>query len=237
VGDSWEEGADCPWVTWSGEDLDWVPAPARLYLRGVGRRYLSEWPFNEAHDKLLREYEPARRYRLGLFLPCAYGKPYSQSYIHYLIRTVTAPYVRSGLAHEIILTNAGVVPRELDEHWPYTAYDWNPHMETPEVRACYRRTLKRRILDYLNAFSDYYEGFAAYLRWDSDSWAALQDAAAEAGITVRNLAPASVPPEEIEEASLGLPEYAQDPDLLLVTPTALEMLRRALEEELGRPRY
>ena len=208
-------------------------APTRVYLRGVGRRYLSEWPFNEAHEKILREYRPARHYRLGLFIPCAYGKPYSQSYIHYLFRRTLAPYIREGLVHEIILTNAGVVPRELDEYWPYTAYDWNPHMETEEIRACYRRVLKKRITDYLTAFSGYYDEFAAYMRHDSDSWAALREAARELGLEIINLAPPSVDPRELEEAGLGLPEYMQDPDLLLVTKTALERLDEGLRRLLG----
>ncbi len=199
----------------------------------MGRRFLSEWPFNEAHERLLSEYRPRRRYRLGLFVPCSYGKPYSQSYIHYLFRRVLAPYIRRGVLHEIILTNAGVVPRELDEYWPYTAYDWNPHMETREVRECYVDVLRSRILDYLRAFQGYYEGFAAYLRWDSDSWRALQAAAREAGVEVENLAPKRVPERELTRAGLGLPEYMQDPDLLLVTETALEKLRRGLEERLG----
>ncbi len=226
MGDSGESG--CPWVVWDGGELDWVRAPARLYLRGVGRRYLSEWPFSEAHDLVVRKYRPPKRFRLGLFIPCSYGKPYSQSYIHYLIRRAIAPWLRSGLVHEIILTNAGVVPRELDEMWPYTAYDWNPLRETPAVRECYRRVLRSRILDYLEAHGGYYERFAAYLRWDSDSWAALRQAAGERGLEIPNLAPESVPGEELAEAGLGL-GYEEDPDLLLVTPTALSRLRRGLE--------
>jgi hypothetical protein len=230
VGDSGEAG--CPWVVWDGRELDWVDAPARLYLRGVGRRYLSEWPFTEAHSLVISKYKPPRRFRLGLFIPCSYGKPYSQSYIHYLIRRAIAPWLRSGLIHEIILTNAGVVPRELDEYWPYTAYDWNPLMETPEVKRCYRAVLKSRILDYLRIHGSSYERFAAYLRWDSDSWAALREAASEAGLEVPNLAPRSVPAREVEEAGLGL-GYDDDPDIVLVTPTALDSLRRSLAGILG----
>ena len=234
MGDSGQDRG-CPWQVWGGEELDWVPTQARLYLRGVGRRYLTEWPFNEAYERLLRDYRPRRRYRLLLFIPCSYGKPYSQSYIHYLMRTATAPYIKRGLLHEVIVTNAGVVPRELDEYWPFTAYDWNPHMETPEVRECYRSVLADRIHGYLERFIDYYEMVAAYLRWDSDSWAALREAARRVGLEVENIAPRSVSRREIEEAGLGLPEYMQDPDLALVTRTALEKLRRRLEELLGEP--
>ncbi len=225
--------AGCPRVVWDGSELDWVePRGLRLYLRGVGRDFLEGWPFDAGFRRVLEEYRPRRVFRLGLFVPCAYGKPYSQSYIHYLFRRAIAPYLRRGLVHEIILTNAGVVPRELDEYWPYSAYDWNPMFETPEVRECYRRVLAERVRGYIERFRDYYERFAAYLRWDSDSWAALRDAAEDLGLEIANLAPRSVPREEVEEAGLGL-GYEEDPDIVLVTRTALESLRRGLESLLG----
>ena len=230
-----EEAKYCPRVVWDGSELDWVrPRGARLYLRGVGWDFLAEWPFSEAHENVIRYYRPAKRYRVGLFIPCAYGKPYSQSYIHYLIRREIAPLLRRGLVHEIILTNAGVVPRELDEYWPYAAYDWNPLRETGEIRECYRRVLRERIMDYINRFRDYYDRFAAYLRHDSDSWFALREAARSLGVPIRNLAPETVPREEVEEAGLGL-GYDEDPDIVLVTPSALRSLRRGLEELIAGP--
>ncbi len=228
-----EQQGSCPRVIWDGSELDWVPPRnGRLYLRGVGWKYLAEWPFDEAHRRLIESYRPSKRYRLGLFIPCAYGKPYSQSYIHYLIRRAIRDYVKSGVLHEIILTNAGVVPRELDEHWPYTAYDWNPLKETPEIKECYKSVLKQRIIDYLAKNKDYYDKFAAYLRWDSDSWAALSEASNELGLEIPNLAARNVPRVELEEASLGL-SYIEDPDLLLVTPTSLTGLVDWLRTRLG----
>jgi len=235
VGHSREEGLECPRVVWDGSELDWAkPRQGRLYLRGVGLDYLVNDAFEEGFRRLLSDYKPKRRYRLGLFIPCSYGKPYSQSYIHYLMRRAIAPWLREGLVHEIILTNAGIVPRELDEYWPYVAYDWNPAKETEEVRKCYRRVLASRIEGYLKAFRGYYGAFAAFLRWESDSWAALKAAASRLGLEVPNLAPRSVPAEEVREAGLGL-GYDEDPDIVLVTPTALQALRRGLENLLGAP--
>jgi hypothetical protein len=231
--DNREIQGSCPRVVWDGSELDWVPPrKERIYLRGVGWKYLAEWPFDEAHRRLLESYKPGRKYRLGLFIPCAYGKPYSQSYIHYLIRRAIKDYIKSGVLHEIILTNAGVVPRELDEYWPYTAYDWNPLKETPEIRECYKNVLKNRILDYLTKNKDYYMMFAAYLRWDSDSWAALREVAEELDMDIPNLAAKTVPRIELEEASLGL-GYIEDPDLILVTPTSLSGLTDWLRTRLG----
>ncbi len=229
-----EEARYCPRIVWDGSEYDWVePRKGRIYLRGVGWDFLAEWPFTEAHRRVIENYRPHRRYKLGLFIPCAYGKPYSQSYIHYMIRRAIAPYIRRGLIHEIILTNAGVVPRELDEYWPYVAYDWNPLRETPEIRKCYTFVLKRRIIDYIKRFREYYEGFAAYLRWNSDSWRALEEASRSLGIQIENLAPHSVSKVELEEAGLGL-GYDEDPDIILITETALNGLKKWLEEKLDR---
>ncbi|MEB3774793.1 MAG: DUF5591 domain-containing protein [Desulfurococcales archaeon] len=234
MGDSREAG-ECPEVVWSGDELDWVkPRGAREYLRGVGYRYLRGYPFDDGYERLLREYRPSRRYKLALILPCSYGKPYSQSYIHYLIRSRIAGYIKKGVVHEVIVTNAGVVPRELDEHWPYTAYDWNPGHETQAIRECYRRVLAERLRGYMEKYSSYYERWAAYLRWDSDSWKAVVDASRSLGIEIVNLAPRSVPWGEVEEAGLGL-GYDSDPDIILVTRTGLGALASGLEELLGAP--
>jgi len=232
VDDRGEKGI-CPRIVWSGNEFDWVnPRGERLYLRGVGWKYLAEWPFTEAHQKLLANYKPRKHYKIGLFIPCSYGKPYSQSYIHYFIRKIIANYIRQGLLHEIILTNAGVVPRELDEYWPYTAYDWNPLKETPEIKECYKLVLKQRTKGYIEKFREYYDRYAAYLRWNSDSWNALRELSEEQGLTIPNLAAKNIPSRELEELDLEL-GYKLDPDLELITPTSLKNLAKGLRSILG----
>ncbi len=214
-------------VVWDGRELDWVePRGCREYLRGVGMKYLVNPIFEEAFRRILEAYKPRRRYAIGLILPCSYGKPYSQSYIHYLIRRAIGDLVAEGLVHEIIVTNAGVVPRELDEYWPYCAYDWNPAYETPEIKEAYTRVLAERLTRYITRFRDYYKAFAAYLRWDSESWQAVQQASKRLGIIIPNLAPEQVPEQELSEASIN--GLYKDQDLVLVTPTATRTLRTRL---------
>ncbi len=219
-------------VVWSGEELDWVhTAPERrLYFRGVGLNYLVNKAFEEGFRKLIREYSPSRKYALGLIIPCSYGKPYSQSFIHYFIRRAIREYLVSREIHEVIVTNAGVVPRELDEFWPYCAYDWNPMHETPEAKECYVEVLSDRLAQYLRKNMRYYEGLAAFLRWSSDSWRAVEEVSKALGVEIPNLAPKDIPSSEVTEVSLeGL---YQDPDLELITPTALEFLRSGVEKIL-----
>ncbi len=219
-------------VIWDGNNLDWVkPRECREYLRGVGLKYLLNEYFEEGFKKLLREYRPRKHYPVGLIMPCSYGKPYSNSYIHYIIRKSIADLIRQGKIHEIIVTNAGVIPRELDEYWPYVAYDWNPVYETPEIKEWYTRVLEKRLKKYISTFRSYYDRFAAYLRWNSDSWKAVEKVSQELGIDIPNLVPKTVSREEIIEASLnGLYE---DEDIVLITEVSLKSLREKLVKLLG----
>ncbi len=231
MGDRGKELKDLE-VVWDGNNLDWIkPKECREYLRGVGLKYLLNEYFEEGFKKLLREYRPQRHYPVGLIMPCSYGKPYSNSYIHYIIRKSIVDLLRQGKIHEIIVTNAGVVPRELDEYWPYVAYDWNPIYETPEIKEWYTRVLEKRLKEYISTFRSYYDRFVAYLRWNSDSWKAVEKVSQELGIEIPNLAPKTVPREEIIEASLnGLYE---DEDIVLITETSLKSLREKLVKLLG----
>ena len=220
-------------IIWSGDELDWViPEGCREYFRGVGLKYLIGQPFLKGFKKLLDEYSPRRNYELCLIMPCSYGKPYSQSYIHYLIRSAIKEYLAKGLIHEVIVTNAGVVPRELDEMWPYIAYDWNPTHETEEIKECYIKVLSCRLLKYLRKNLRYYHRLAAYLRWDSESWRSVELVSRDLGINIPNLAPKYVPEAEIHEVSLE--ELYNDEDLILVTPTSLKALRSGLEKILNK---
>ncbi len=223
--------SECPGVpdvVWEGSQLDWVKGGVRLYFRGVGLRYLINDAFEEGWRKLVNEYVPPKeRYDLCLILPCAYGKPYSQSFIHYAIRSAIREYILAGRIHEVIVTNAGVVPRDIDEYWPYCAYDWNPRYETKEIKECYTKVLARRLEAYLRRHGWRYSKIAAYLRWDSDSWKAVKVVAGNLGLSIPNLAPKSVPDEELREVSLnGLYE---DPDLVLITRSALKTLRDGIK--------
>lgn len=216
-------------VIWDGKNLDWVdPGDCRAYLRGVGLRYLVGKEFEEGFEKLLREYRPQKWYPVGLIIPCSYGKPYSQSFIHYLLRRTIYEFITGGDIHEIIVTNAGVVPRELDEYWPYTAYDWNPVYETPEIKEIYTQVLAERLKKYIMAYHSYYGCFAAYLRWDSDSWRAVQIVADELGVNIPNLTPKQVSEAELRELSLG--GLYKDPDMVLVTPSSMAHLANKLRD-------
>ncbi len=216
-------------IIWDGKELDWVdPGECREYLRGVGLRYLTNKCFEEGFKKIIASYKPKKKFIVGLIIPCSYGKPYSQSFIHYFIRKAIVDFIVNGHVHEIIVTNAGVVPRELEEYWPYCSYDWNPKYETKEIKELYTKVLAERLKTYVEAFRNYYKCFAAYLRWDSDSWRAVEVVSKELGMEIPNLAPENVPREELIEVSLrGLYD---DPDMVLITPSSTLKLRNELSK-------
>ena len=209
------------WVVCDGRNLVWS-GDGREYLRGVGVKYLLHPAFVEGFEKILTLYRPARKYRLCLVLPCSYAKPYSHSFIHYHIIKALRESGHYNEIHQVIVTNAGVVPRELEEYYPYIAYDWNPRYETPQIKERYVEVLSYRLRKYIEKFREFYEKFACFLRHDSDSYRAVREVEKALGIEIPNLAPEEVPREEVEEVSLHGVYY--DPDLALITPTALKSL-------------
>ncbi|MCP8305170.1 MAG: DUF5591 domain-containing protein [archaeon] len=214
---------------WDGKELIWA-GDGKTFLRGVGESFLTHPFFEEAYKKILSDYKPRTHYSLCLLLPCSYGKPYSQSYIHYMIikslRNLEERYDR---AHQVILTNAGVVPRELEEHYPFCCYDWNPRFEEPYIKDIYVKVLFKRLKGYILKFRGYYEGFACYLRWDSESYKAVKMVEVDLGLKIPNfsLRPNDIPKSEVEDVC-NIHHYEED--LVLITPKNLRNLVQRVEE-------
>lgn len=216
-------------VLWDGAELIWA-GNGKTFLRGVGVKFLNHPFFVEAFNRLLDEYAPRKKYKIGLFLVCAYGKPYSQSYIHYeIIRHLKMLKGKYDAVHQIVITNAGIVPRELEEYYPFCCYDWNPKYENDEIKQLYSEVLAERIIKYIQKFQSFYEKFACYLRWDSDSYKAIKQAEEKLKMKISNLSlrPELIPNYQIESASLGVYDYEED--LVLITPKNLAYLIRKLK--------
>ncbi|MGQ9469115.1 MAG: DUF5591 domain-containing protein [Nitrososphaerales archaeon] len=209
---------------WDGKELIWA-GNGKTFLRGVGEDFLTHPFFEEAYSKILSIYKPKTHYKLCLFLPCSYGKPYSQSYIHYMIikslRRLKSDYEK---IHQIVLTNAGIVPRELEEHYPFCCYDWNPKFENPEIKDRYAEVLFKRLKGYILKFNDYYDKFACYLRWNSDTYRAIKRVERDLDLKIPNfsLNSISINKSEIDEISYRIYDY--EDDLILITSKNLQNL-------------
>jgi archaeosine synthase alpha-subunit len=161
------------------------PDDVRESLEGVGEWYLTHPHFEVWQDYLLRWYAPPEG-RVLLFLPCANKKPYSKSMTHAnIIRSLEE--VGRGRFHEVMLSNAGVIPREFEERYPFESYDWDERKETPAIKKRYMEVTAQRIGDYLRVHGSRYVKVACYLKYDSESYLALKGVALKMGIPLRNL--------------------------------------------------
>lgn len=216
-------------ILWDGTELIWA-GNGKTFLRGVGIKFLLHTAFNEAFKRLLQEYRPSKKYAVGLFLVCSYGKPYSQSYIHYkIISQLKTLKWKYNCIHQIIVTNAGVVPRELEEYYPFCCYDWNPKYENKEIKQLYSEVLSKKITKYIQRFQTFYRKFACYLRWDSDSYKSIKMVEKELNIKIPNLSMPSekIPNYQLKKISLGV--YDHEEDLILITPKNLAYLSKRLK--------
>ncbi|MFH1789367.1 MAG: DUF5591 domain-containing protein [Candidatus Altiarchaeota archaeon] len=174
---------DNPRVEFDAETFRFTPRfPARLRgnLAGVGEEYLTHPYFEVWQDWLTRWYAPPQNKKTLLFLPCAYKKPYSESETHQaIIKALEKTGMRAGI-HEVMLSNAGVIPREFEDEYPFNAYDWNEKLETPEIKERYIQVTEDRIRKYVTAHEKHYNKILCYLKYDSESYNALEKAAPEA---------------------------------------------------------
>ncbi len=135
-----------------------------LYLRGVGKSYLERNEFDKWFRYFTTEYSPPPNKEFVLFIPCAWGKPYSQSYIHYFIIKELQKIKEYDRIHQVIISNAGIIPREFEGEWPFMSYDWNPLQETKKIKEMYLNTAKRRVLRYLKKHQNKYKHIFLYFR-------------------------------------------------------------------------
>jgi len=163
------------------------PPELREDLSGVGEGYLTHPHFEVWQDYILRWYEVPRDKEIILFLPCSHRKPYSISETHRkIIKRLNELNLRKKI-HEIMLSNAGLVPREFENLYPFNAYDWDEKLETEEIKKRYIEVTSKRIENYLKAHGHRYKGILCFLKYDSESYNALKIACDKLNLEFRNL--------------------------------------------------
>jgi hypothetical protein len=183
-----EKWRNDPRVEFDAETFRFTPkfSPAlQEKLAGVGEEYLTHPHFEVWQDYLLRWYERPKEKDTIIFLPCSHKKPYSESETH---RGIIAKLEEAGLrgrVHEVMLSNAGVIPREFENMYPFNAYDWDESLETEEIKARYIQVTARRIKKYLSAQK--YGRILCFLKYSSESYKALSEACSALHLELRNL--------------------------------------------------
>lgn len=181
---------DNPKIELDAETFRFVPKfPKDLKenLWGVGEKYMTHPHFEVWQDYLLRWYVPPTEKDILLFLPCTYKKPYSSSETHKRIGERLRRLKDYGRIHQVMISNAGVVPREFESSYPFDSYDWNEKDETGEIRKRFIQVTAERIKKYLNAHRTNYEMIYCFLKYDSDSYKALEEACQTLDIKFSNL--------------------------------------------------
>lgn len=181
-------------------------------INGVGLNQLIHPHFEKWFDYIINEYEKPEKNNV-IFLPCAAIKPYNNSPLHKKINEVLSKYENN--LHKIVISNAGIIPYEFIEYYPFESYDWNPAFEDNISKELYYNTTLVRLRLFLKTHK--YREYFSYLNPDSLSFKALKNACKTFNYNLHH-------PETIK-----LDYKRKDPDLLLIHPKNLDNLDNLLK--------
>jgi predicted RNA-binding protein len=182
-------------------------------INGVGEEQLLHPHFEKWHKWIIKEYRPPPN-KIAVFVACAAIKPYYNSPIHKAFNKILNQFQ----THKIVISNAGIIPYEFADCYPFNCYDWNPAYETAGIKERYREVTKQRLRNYLRVHYGSYAAFIAYLDPNSESLKVLKEVSEKRKIDLRVV--------EIEDMCLP---PTSDQDLVLAYPKNLERLKSILE--------
>ena len=207
-----KDGDDMTETTFADKDY--------IGINGVGINQLTHPHFEEWFKYIITEYEPPKPPKICIFIPCSVTKPYFNSPIHKVINKIIDQYDN---VHKIVISNAGIIPYEFSDYYPFNSYDWNPQFETEEIKKMYIELTINRLTDFFNKHSTKYIGFINYFRSDAEELIALKIASE---ITKTDIIHIDV---NIKNCDNKLSE-SSDPDLVLTIEYNLDKLKYTLEK-------
>jgi predicted RNA-binding protein len=182
-------------------------------INGVGLAQLKHPHFEIWQEYLVNNYELKKE--IIIFIPCAAIKPYKNSPIHKEFNKVINKFQN---VQKIVISNAGLIPYEFCDEYPFNSYDWNPLFENAKIKELYIKITSKRIYDFFrnklinkNSYK-----FISYLRNKSESLKALKIAFNKLKLSLNIIKIAG----ELHETA--------DHDLLLILEENLERLKNAL---------
>ena len=144
-------------------------------LNGVGKDQLTHPHFEIWQKFFQNHYEIDNNKKIILFLPCAAIKPYKNSPIHKRFNKVLED--RKKFIEKVVISNAGVIPYRYCIEYPFNSYDWNPLLETSEIKREYIKVTSKRVYKFFkNKDLDGIQKYVTYLRNDSESIISLKKA-------------------------------------------------------------
>ncbi|MGB4578966.1 MAG: DUF5591 domain-containing protein [Methanoculleus sp.] len=170
--------------------------------------------FEDAYRFIVDDYAVVPK-AIGLFLPCAVRKPYSQSPSHKLFCRIIGTVLDPEDYHIAIFGTCGAVPAELECMYPYRSYRYmlGKTMDG-RIQRDFHRIEVYRLKGYLEKTRYTYQRRLAYCI--GPFRAAMAEASATTGITV-DLLPSDPTIERLydvgrpfPEGSLSMPEYIDE---------------------------
>ena len=190
-------------------------SPDYIGINGVGFQQLIHPHFEMWQDYFNNEFKIRKNIKIIIFLPCAAIKPYYNSPTHRCFNKVIDKFT---YIQKIVISNAGVIPYEFCNKYPFDSYDWNPLFETYEIKQEYIKITSQRIFDFFNAKKLKNKLIhISYLRNDSESLKSLEIAFNKLNLNLN-----------IIKISGKLHKTA-DTDLLLIMEENLKRLEKILK--------
>ena len=184
-------------------------------INGVGKAQLNHPHFNAWQSFFVNSYKIKGDIEITIFLPCAAIKPYYNSPIHRVFNKILDNYNN---IQKIVISNAGLIPYEFCDQYPFDSYDWNPLFETEEIKKEYIEVNSGRIFNFFETKRMTNKiRFISYLRNNSESLKSLKLAFNKLELNL-----------EIIEVSGKLHQTA-DTDLLLILEENLNRLNEKLK--------
>ncbi len=184
-------------------------------INGVGIDHLIHPHFKIWQEYFKKSYFINNNIKIIIFLPCAAIKPYYNSPTHRCFNKVIDKFA---YIQKIVISNAGVIPYEFCNKYPFDSYDWNPLFETYEIKQEYIKITSQRIFDFFNAKKLKNKLIhISYLRNDSESLKSLEIAFNKLNLNLN-----------IVKISGKLHKTA-DTDLLLIMEENLKRLEKILK--------
>ena len=141
-------------------------------INGVEIEQLTHPHFEIWQNYFIKSYIFNKNIESIIFLPCAAIKPYYNSPIHRVFNKVIDNYNN---IQKLVISNAGLIPYEFCDRYPFESYDWNPLFETEAIKQEYIEVTSKRIFDFFNTKKiNNKVKFIAYLRNDSESLKSLK---------------------------------------------------------------
>jgi hypothetical protein len=129
-----------------------------------------------------------------------------------------------------VISNAGIIPYEFANYYPFNSYDWNPRLETEEIKKKYIEITANRLITFFDKHSTNYTSFMSYFRPDSEDIIALKVASES---TKTNITHIDV---NIKDCDSELPNTS-DRDLVLITEHNLDKLKYSIENMIDKTKW